>query len=133
VSLDHSGDETGGTEAESDPTRVRRRVAVAQALGDAGFGDVLVLSHESADRALTPARRELIDVLSSKSVESQRQLAEIVGRDPGNVQRDIDVLIEEGVVARERDGKSMRPSLTHETVVVEPITAGSASDADRDA
>lgn len=110
---------------ESDPERVERRRRVAEALGGGAFGEVLVVSQESADRVLTPARREIIDVLAVHDVDSQRALAERLDRDAGNVKRDLAVLIDEGVVAREKQGRSYRPYLKYDTVVAEPApTAG---------
>lgn len=110
---------------ESDPERVERRRQVAEALDGGAFGEVLVVSQESADRVLTPARREIIDVLAVHDVDSQRALAERLDRDPGNVKRDLAVLIDEGVVAREKQGRSYRPYLKYDTVVAEPApTAG---------
>lgn len=111
--------------AEDDESRVLRRYEVADALADAGFGDVLVLSHESADRALTPTRRELLHVLAREKVGSQRELAERLDRDPGNVKRDLDVLVEENVVRFETDGRSKRPVLKYDAVTVEPLVASS--------
>lgn len=108
---------------ESDLDRMLGRYAVADALADAGFGDVLVLSHESADRALTPTRREIIEALADGEFDSQRKLAEHLDRDPGNVKRDLDVLCEEGVVRRETDGRAKRPVLKYDTVTVEPVVA----------
>lgn len=114
------------TAPESHPERVKRRQRVAEALTDERFGEVLVVSPESADRALTPKRRELIDALASHEVDSQRELAEHLDRDPGNVKRDLAVLIDEGVVAREKQGRSYRPYLKYDTVIAEPVpTTGS--------
>lgn len=110
---------------ESNPERVERRRQVAEALDGGAFGEVLVVSQESADRVLTPARREIIDALAAHDVDSQRALAECLDRDPGNVKRDLAVLIDEGVVAREKQGRSYRPYLKYDTVVAEPApTAG---------
>lgn len=119
MSLDSRPDDA--TPDESAPERVQRRLRVTAALGDAGFDDVLVLSAESAERVLTTARRELIEVVASEDVTSQAHLASLLERDPGNVARDVDVLIEAGVLAREREGGSYRPYLTHDTIVVEPL------------
>lgn len=115
---------TSGEPPESDIDRVLGRYAVAEALADAGFGDVLVLSHESADRALTPTRRGIVEALTTGEFDSQRQLAEHLDRDPGNVKRDLDVLCEEGVVARETEGRAKRPVLKYDTVTVEPVVSG---------
>lgn len=110
---------------ESSPERVTRRQRVAESLGGEDFGEVYVLSQESADRVLTPARREIIDLLAAQDVESQRELAESLGRDAGNVKRDLAILIDEGVVAREKAGRSYRPYLKYDTVVAEPVPTAS--------
>lgn len=100
---------------------VRRRLRVADALDDAGFGDVYVVSQESADRVLTPARRAIVETLATEAVESQRELAALLDRDPGNVKRDVDVLVDEGVIARKKHGRAYRPFLKYDAVVAEPI------------
>jgi hypothetical protein len=55
--------------------------------------------------------------------ESQGKLARHLGRDPGNVGRDIDVLVDEGLVDRVQNGRAKKPVLTHDTYVVEPIVS----------
>lgn len=109
------------TAQEASPERVKRRQRVAESLPADAFGDVLVISAESADRVLTPKRRQLVDALATNDVDSQRGLADLLDRDPGNVKRDLAVLIEEGVVAREKEGRSYRPYLKYDTVIAEPL------------
>lgn len=109
------------TDPESDSDRVLARYTVANALGEAGFGDVFVLSHEAADRALTESRREILNVLVADDIESQGELARRLDRDPGNVGRDLDVLVDEGLVERIQNGRAKKPVLTHDTYVVEPV------------
>lgn len=122
MATDHRGAGDGAlTPPESSPERVERRHRVAEALPTDRFGDVLVVSQESADRVLTPKRRELIDALATLEIDSQRELAERLERDPGNVKRDLAILIEEGVVAREKEGRSYRPYLKYDTVIAEPV------------
>lgn len=115
---------------EDDPERVLDSTEFGLALSRAGFGDVHVLSHEAADRALTPNRRELIRVIDAGDVASISDLARRVGRDKGNVKRDLDVLARENVVAFETDGRSKRPFIGPDTVVQEPLVMG-ATDEDR--
>lgn len=110
---------------EDDEERVRHSSEVGLALSRAGFGDVHVLSHEAADRALTENRRELVRIIDSQDVASIRDLARRVGRDKGNVKRDLDVLVEENVVAFESDGRSKRPYIKPDTIVQEPLVTGS--------
>lgn len=112
---------------EADESRVFARFTVAQALGDAGFGDILVLSHESAARALTESRRTILETLTTGEFESQGELARHLDRDPGNVGRDIDVLVDEGLVDRVPNGRAKKPVLTHDTYVVEPIISTTTS------
>lgn len=106
---------------EDDATRVLVSTEVGRALSAAGFGDVHVLSHEAADRALTKNRCELITVINTEAVESIRALARRVGRDKGNVKRDLDVLVDENLVAFETDGRSKRPAIKPDTIIQEPL------------
>lgn len=107
--------------AESDPGRVRARYQTAKALSSAGFGDVHVLSHEAADRALSQRTRRIIRALAAEEFSSQRKLAEYLDADPGNIKRDLAALIDEDIVAIEQDGQAKRPYLKHDTIVVEPL------------
>lgn len=100
---------------------VERRQRLARTLARGGMTDVLVLSHESAERVLTPKRRELVRVLDHESVASVRDLAQRVDRDKAQVSRDLAVLAKHGVVDFDADGRAKRPSLQHEHVVVEPV------------
>jgi predicted transcriptional regulator len=118
-----SGGHGSEREAESATERVLRRQRVGSALAEAGYEDVLVLSHESADRALTPARRAVIRALQERTYESQNELAATLDRDAGNVKRDLDVLVEEDIVRRVQDGKSKRPVLKHATILAEPVVS----------
>lgn len=120
-------DEGSERATESDLDRVLTRQQVGSALSKDGFEDVLVLSHESADRVLTPTRREILRGLREQNYGSQNQLAEALDRDPGNVKRDLDILVEEDVVQRVRDGKAKKPVLKHETIVTEPVVATRSS------
>lgn len=113
---------------EDDVERVLSRTEFGLALSRAGFGDVHVLSHEAADRALTRNRRELIRVIDSADVASISDLARRVGRDKGNVKRDLDVLARENVVAFETDGRAKRPFIRPDTVVQEPLVVGATDD-----
>jgi predicted transcriptional regulator len=98
-----------------------RRQQLARTLARGGMTDVLVLSHESAERVLTGKRRELVRVLDREPVESVRDLARRADRDKAQVSRDLAVLAEHGVVDFDTDGRAKRPFLQHEHVVVEPI------------
>lgn len=115
---------SGGSEDIPDPddeSRVERRKEMARALARGGMTDVQVLSHESAERVLSPKRRELIAILTDETADSVRDLARRVERDKGQVSRDLKVLAEHGVVDFEKTGREKRPYLQHEHVVVEPI------------
>lgn len=108
----------------SDTERIFESIGVGDALIDAGFGSVQVLSHEQADSVLTPARRSLIQALAQEDVKSVRNLAERVGRDPGNVSRDLKILAAENIVRlvkTEKAGSPKRPELKHDTIIQEPL------------
>lgn len=108
---------------EAAPTRAFARHKVGEALSKAGFGDVHILSHEAADRALTPTRRDIIDALATTEVSSLRELADVLDRDPGNLSRDMKVLVAENLIQYDTSGKSKRPELKHDTIIVEPLVS----------
>lgn len=106
---------------DRDGDRVQRRARMAQALARGGMDGVQVISHESAEVVLTPKRREVIETLRSADVESVRGLARRLDRDKGQVSRDLGTLAEHGVVNYHSEGRSKRPYLTQEHIVVEPL------------
>lgn len=101
--------------------RAELRARMARALARGGLPGVQVISWESAEEVLTPRRREIIETLREREVESVRGLARELGRDKGQVSRDLGVLAAHGIVRYERVGNAKRPRLTQEHVVVEPI------------
>lgn len=101
--------------------RAARRARMARALARGGMEGVQVLSFESAEKVLTPKRRELIETLRTEDVESVRHLARCVDRDKGQVSRDLGVLAEHGVIQYEENGRAKRPHLVQEYLTVEPI------------
>lgn len=94
---------------------------MARALARGGMEGVQVLSLEAADEILTPKRVEIIELLGSEDVESVRELARRLGRDKGQVSRDLGKLAEHGVIRYEEAGRAKTPHLTQERIVVEPI------------
>jgi len=113
------------TADESSTERTLRRASVARKLtaGENEFGSVKVISHELADRVFTPKRREILHALNETEVSSQRELARLLDRDPGAVQRDLTELINADLVEVVENGRSKQPVLTHETIIAEPVVA----------
>jgi predicted transcriptional regulator len=101
--------------------RADRRADMARALARGGMDGVQVLSFESAEKVLTPKRRELIEAIRTEDVESVRQLARLVDRDKGQVSRDLGVLADHGVIQYEDTGRAKRPYLVQEHITVEPV------------
>ena len=97
------------------------RVEYLRRLSEAGFDDVLVLRRETAEEVLTEKRMELVAEIANDDVPSMRELARRVDRDISIVSRDLDVLFEAGVIDFEQEGRSKRPVLAHENVMVEPV------------
>jgi predicted transcriptional regulator len=109
------------------PKRVQVRLETAKALSDAGFGDVLILAHESVREVFTPKRREIMEVLATEDVTSVRDLADRLDRNPGNISRELDVLVRNNVVGYNEEGKVKRPTLEYETVIGEPFITSEPS------
>ena len=108
---------------ESSTERTLLRTSVARELSGDGFGSVKVLSHEAADRVFTAMRREIISLLNNREVSSQREIARLLDRDPGAVKRDLEQLAKADLLTIEQAGRSKRPTLKHDTIVVEPLAA----------
>lgn len=98
-----------------------RRAQMARALARGGMEDVHVLGLDTADRALTPKRMEIVHELRDRDVDSVRGLARILERDKGQVSRDLQELAQLGIIHYESEGRSKAPRLSHQHVVVEPI------------
>lgn len=105
----------------SDAERREHRAEMARALARGGMEGVHVITLEQADEILTPRRQELIEVLDHAEYESVRSLARDLERDKGQVSRDLSLLAEHGVVTFDIDGRSKRPRLAQEHVVIEPV------------
>jgi predicted transcriptional regulator len=119
--LDWTDDQNDDTTEANTADRTDRRQQLAQALARGGMDGVQVLSLESANRALTPKRREIIETLRVKDVDSVRDLARRLDRDKGQVSRDLGVLAEHGIISYDEDGRAKRPYLTQEHLIVEPL------------
>jgi len=112
-------------EDESSPNRAQLRYQTSRALSEAGFGDVFVLPLEKAKDVLTPNRRELLNTLAGESVDSVSDLARKVGRDTGNVSRDLDLLAKYDLIEYQTEGADKgtpkRPVLSHDAIITEPV------------
>jgi predicted transcriptional regulator len=94
---------------------------MARALAMGGMENVQIISLDSAERVLTPRRREIIRTLRREEADSVRDLARRLDRDKAQVSRDLQVLAEHAVIHYETDGRAKAPRLTQEHVVVEPV------------
>lgn len=106
---------------EDVPPEIERRELLADALTNAGHRDVYVLAREDARRVLDEHREAILDYLRDNDVDSVSDLADALGRDTGNVSRDLRVLADHGIVNLTADGRSKVPELVHDLVVVEPL------------
>jgi predicted transcriptional regulator len=82
---------------------------------------VHVITLEQADEVLTPRRKEIIEVLGHGEYDSVRGLARELGRDKGQVSRDLGLLAEHGIVTFDTNGRSKSPRLAQEHIVIEPV------------
>jgi len=97
------------------------RGKMARSLARGGMSGVQVISWESAETALTPKRREIIETLREVDPGSVRALARELGRDKSQVSTDLSTLAEFGIIEYEKNGNAKAPRLTQEHIVVEPI------------
>ena len=83
--------------------------------------DLLLLDVEAFRKVSTPKRREVIESLRTGDFESQKELAEFLGRDIKNVHEDLELLRRHGVVELKDKGGSTRPLLRHRYIAGETI------------
>lgn len=115
---DSPSDTHDGSEQDGGPSL---RAEMARSLARGGMSGVQVISWDTADKVLSPKRRELIETLQRTDAESVRGLARQLGRDKGQVSRDLGTLAEHGIVQFEESGRVKRPVLTQEHIVIEPV------------
>lgn len=94
---------------------------MGHSLAKGGMKGVQVISLETAKELLTDNRIEIIEYLQTNDPQSIRALARDLDRDKGHVSRDLKELAKHGIVDFETDGRTKRPYLQHEHLVVEPI------------
>lgn len=117
-----SGIEWSASEPDSESEdRGELRGRVARTLAKGGMEGVQVISHETAEHALTPKRRELLRTLRTEEVDSVRDLARRVDRDKAQVSRDLGILAEHAIISYDDDGQAKRPYIPQEYIFVEPI------------
>ncbi|ELZ05720.1 HVO_A0114 family putative DNA-binding protein [Natrialba aegyptia] len=83
--------------------------------------DIHIIRRETAERVLTPERERLLETIATAESSSMRDLARRVDRNVSVVSRDLDILFEADIIDYEQNGRSKKPVLAHENVIVEPI------------
>lgn len=109
------------TSDSSEEARSERRSEMARALARGGMDGVHILTLKQAEKVLSPKRQEIVETLGQDKYESVRALARDLGRDKGQVSRELGLLAEHGIVTFETDGRSKSPRLAQEHVIIEPI------------
>ena len=109
------------TESHPEGDGADRRAEMARALARGGMKNAHIISLESAEKVLTPRRKEIIHPLREEDVDSVRELARRLDRDKGQVSRALQVLAEHAVIRYETDGLSKAPRLTQEHILIEPV------------
>lgn len=109
------------TYRDTEANDIELRAKMARALAKGGMDGVHVVDHESANRLLTPRRRQILRTLKHDQPASVRDLARKLDRDKAAVSRDLAVLATESLITYESDGRAKRPVLVQDHVVVEPI------------
>ncbi|MFB6209303.1 MAG: hypothetical protein ABEJ56_04175 [Candidatus Nanohaloarchaea archaeon] len=101
-------------------TRVERLKQIEENSGSE-TDDIIVLDPESYSRVATEKRIEMIEELRDNRFESQKQLAEQLGRDVKNVHQDLEILRKSGVIEMEKNGRKLAPRLRHSVIAGEVI------------
>lgn len=102
---------------------ILQSVRLANALLKDGYDDPMVLTWENAKEVMTEKRLEILEAIGTDTAfESHRDLARHLDRDIGQVQRDLDLLYDRGILEREAGvGTGTKPELSMGTLVVSPL------------
>lgn len=93
-----------------------------QILVENGYGsETLITDKKGFNRITTEKRTEILEKLNKKDIESVKELADELGRDRGNLSRDLDILFQEDMIEYQRTGKKKKPVLKHTRIVPEPV------------
>jgi len=90
-------------------------------LSEKGYDDILILKQETVKQVLTDKRMELLEKIKEGEVESVRQLAREVDRDPGMVSKDLKLLYEAELVEFKQEDGRKKPEIRHKNIFPEPI------------
>jgi len=82
---------------------------------------VNIIPKELARELLTEKKLEILETIQEKEVESMRDLARKLDRDPGIVKKDLDKLWRNGLIDYEEDGNKKKPVRTADKIVIEPF------------
>lgn len=82
---------------------------------------VNIIPKELARELLTPKKLEILETIQEEEVESMRDLARKLDRDPGIVKKDLDKLWKHGLIDYEEDGRKKKPVRTADKIVIEPF------------
>lgn len=101
---------------------VPKDLVIAQKFEEMGYGDVLVLTHETSQKVGTEKRTEIIKLLESEEIDSVSNLADKLDRDKSRVSKDLKVLYEADVIEfKKGNGRGKKPKLKHDTIISEPL------------
>lgn len=102
------------------PKEMRARL-IGAARGIASLRDAprLWMSVDALMRLLTPENRALLALIGQAQPRSVNALAELSGRDQGNLSRTLAKLEQAGLLRMVPDGREKRPQLTRERLRIE--------------
>lgn len=112
------------SDMDEEDRSILRSTMFSTALSEAGFERPMVLTWQMARRVMTEKRLEILNALGSDhEIESHRALARHLDRNVSDVQDDLDILYEVGVIEHTSSpqGTATKPELATQTLVVNPI------------
>jgi len=80
--------------------------------------NITFVEPSDVQRLLTPKRLELVETLMREEVESIRELAEVLDRNPSEVHADVHTLEEYGVVELRDRGHATKPVVPYDDIEV---------------
>ncbi len=79
---------------------------------------ILIMDIETVSRILTPARAELLKVITEKKPKTVGELVREVGRPEESVSRDLRILQNYGFISFEKSGRQKTPKIDKEVITM---------------
>ena len=95
-----------------------KKAEAGEEIAEAREPEISFTSLRALSRVLTPKRLQILKTVRKQRPSSIRELARMLGRDPKNVQEDVKILEEAGLLMLEKKGNAFTPVVDFDEIDV---------------